>query len=77
MTMQEISQEYLTLFSAITEAKKELDLISARLILAQRVAEDVFLREGDEKAPVGSIKHRTRDRHAFPAACRSRAGIRR
>ncbi|MBD5147443.1 MAG: hypothetical protein HDT19_01390 [Oscillibacter sp.] len=41
--MQTISREYLLLFNAITDAEESLYQLRARLIEAQRQAEELFL----------------------------------
>ncbi len=41
--MQEISQEYIILFNAITEAERELRRLREQLVLAQQLAEESYL----------------------------------
>ncbi len=45
--MQHLSEEYIILFNAITDAKKALNSIQARLILAQQIAEESFVNRDD------------------------------
>lgn len=46
--MKELSDEYLALFNAITDAEQELQKIYAQLIYAQRRAEEIYLSESDD-----------------------------
>lgn len=41
--MQDISQEYIILFSAITEAEKDLRRLREKLVLAQQLAEETYI----------------------------------
>ncbi len=41
--MQNISQEYIILFNAITEAEKDLRRLRERLVLAQQLAEEAYI----------------------------------
>lgn len=41
--MQTLSNEYLLLFNALTDAESELLLLRARLINVQRMAEELFI----------------------------------
>lgn len=41
--MQDISQEYIILFNAITEAERDLRRLRERLVLAQQIAEEVYI----------------------------------
>lgn len=52
--MQNISQEYLLLFNAITDAEERLERIRADLIAAQQRAEELFLA-GDGAPPADSL----------------------
>ena len=45
--MSELSKEYLILFSAITQAEQELQLLQERLIAAQQRAEEMYLQKDD------------------------------
>ncbi len=50
--MQTITQEYLLLFNAITDAEEVLYQLRVKLIEAQRQAEELFLeRESDPEQP--------------------------
>lgn len=41
--MQNISQEYIILFNAITEAEKDLRRLRERLVFAQQLAEEAYI----------------------------------
>ncbi len=45
--MSDISREYLVLFSAITQAEQTLESLRARLVAAQQLAEELYLRRED------------------------------
>ena len=47
--MKEITREYLTLFSAITDAMETLERLRADLAEAQRRAEELYLEGGAEE----------------------------
>ena len=49
--MQKVSQEYLLLFNAITDAEESLRRLQARLIDAQQKAEELFITD-DEADPL-------------------------
>lgn len=49
--MQTIAKEYLFLFNTLTEAEETLHRLEARLIEAQRQAEELFL-EGTDPDPL-------------------------
>ena len=48
--MQKLSQEYLTLFNAITDAEEMLKTVCAQLLLAQRKAEEMYIRSSETPA---------------------------
>ena len=48
--MQKVSQEYLLLFNAITDAEESLCRLRARLMDAQRKAEELYIA-GSEVGP--------------------------
>ena len=49
-----MEQEYLTLFTAITKALEDLDLIRQHLIEAQQAAEEAYISRGDVlDSPIG------------------------
>lgn len=41
--MQDISQEYIILFNAISEAEKDLHRLREKLITAQQLAEEIYI----------------------------------
>jgi hypothetical protein len=47
----QISKEYLLLFNALTDAESELLDLRARLIHAQRMAEELFMESEPEGEP--------------------------
>ena len=49
--MQNISQEYLLLFNAITDAEASLNQLRSRLIAAQQQAEALFMNGPDHPGP--------------------------
>ncbi len=50
-SMQDISQEYIILFNAITEAEKDLRRLRERLVLAQQLAEEAYIAVPVNKSP--------------------------
>ena len=48
--MQNISQEYIILFNAITEAENDLRRLRERLVLAQQLAEEAFIAAPEESS---------------------------
>ncbi len=47
--MQDISQEYIILFNAITEAEKDLRRLREKLVLAQQLAEEAYIAHPAEE----------------------------
>lgn len=48
--MQSIAKEYLLLFNTLTDAEESLRTLEARLVEAQRRAEELFLEDTDPGA---------------------------
>lgn len=46
--MQNISREYTILFNTISEVEKDLSLLREKLILAQQLAEEVYISQPSE-----------------------------
>ena len=53
--MQKVSQEYLLLFNAITDAEESLRRLQAKLIDAQQKAEEMFISDGDADSGARNI----------------------
>lgn len=55
--MQTIAKEYLLLFNTLTDAEETLHRLEARLIEAQRRAEELFLEhtDSDPQSPDGAL----------------------
>ena len=49
--MQDISQEYIILFNAITDAEKDLRRLREKLMLAQQLAEEAYIAHPEEETP--------------------------
>ena len=47
--MQNITKEYLVLFTAVTEAEEALQSMREKLIAAQQLAEDVYLAGSEDE----------------------------
>ena len=50
VTMNGLTEEYLLLFNAITDAEQSLDRLREALVYAQRQAEELYLRRTDPPA---------------------------
>jgi hypothetical protein len=53
--MRNISQEYLLLFNAITDAEESLARMREDLMAAQQRAEDLFVEEEEAASPAAGV----------------------